>query len=92
MQKTKIKLYPPIGMAEINQLLQQAIAEFEKLDVGDCFLLEDLFLGYVWKKLQPTDRKVFGRYFSFYSKGKGQKRIEFYFKTTQNKKVYRKIA
>ncbi|MDR1408914.1 MAG: single-stranded DNA-binding protein [Oscillospiraceae bacterium] len=91
MKKYTIKRYKLVGMGGINQLLQQALAELENLGVGDCFLLEDLFLGYVWKKLQPTNRKVFGRYFSFYIKGKGQKYITVHGKNTQNQKNYRKI-
>lgn len=71
-----------------KKLCDQAITEAMKLEPDECFLLQDLFVGQLWKKLHPGDRKSFGRFFSFYVQDKGSKIIKLAGRTRQNQSVY----
>jgi len=88
MAYRKFTLYPNLTLQEHEKLLQQAKNEIKKLDAGDCFAVQDLFLGYVWKKLTPSDRKTFGRLFSFYVEKSGHKIIEPIGKSAQSHHIY----
>jgi hypothetical protein len=42
-------------MISVNELLEDAIKETEKLNVGEVFLVKDLFKGYVWNRIPRKD-------------------------------------
>ncbi|MDR3345149.1 MAG: single-stranded DNA-binding protein [Oscillospiraceae bacterium] len=84
------KLYEPLSLDDLEKLLQQARAEIKKLDSGDCFAVQDLFIGYVWRKLSPSDRKTFGRLFSFYAEKGGKEYLDNVGKSGQSHQIYRK--
>jgi len=90
MANRHFKYYPELPLSEQEKLLKQAQNEIKKLDSGDCFAAQDLFLGYVWGKLTPSDRKTFGRLFSFYVEKSGGKIIESIGRSGQRHIIYRK--
>lgn len=38
-------------MSDVNKLLEQAISEINFVEVGEIFLVKDLFKGYEWKRI-----------------------------------------
>jgi len=82
----------PLDQKGIEQLHKQALEQLNAVEADDCFTLEDLFVGYDWKKLQPSDRKSFGRFFSFYIREKGKKIAVITGMTAQNQTLYRKLG
>jgi hypothetical protein len=47
-------------MFDVNKLLDDAINETRNLDNGEIFLVKDLFMGYVWKRITHGDRLLLG--------------------------------
>lgn len=53
-------------MPDVNELLDEAIKETEKLTDGEVFLVKDLFKGYVWNRIAVKDRLLLGTLFLNY--------------------------
>jgi hypothetical protein len=53
-------------MLNVNELLEVAIKETEKLNQGEIFLLRDLFKGYEWNRISRSDRLLLGTLFLNY--------------------------
>lgn len=47
----------------VNELLEYAKSEIEKIQVGETFALKDLFKGYEWKRIKQGDKSVLGTLF-----------------------------
>ena len=47
-------------MFDVNKLLDDAINETRNLENGEVFLVKDLFMGYVWKRIPHGDRLLLG--------------------------------
>ncbi|MDD3034738.1 MAG: single-stranded DNA-binding protein [Bacteroidales bacterium] len=77
-------------MSDVNELLEEAISETEKLNEGEVFLVKDLFKGYVWNRIPRKDRLLLGTLFlNWVNKTEGNlKAIE---KTSSNQQRYEKL-
>jgi len=76
---------------DVNELLDEAIKETEKLNEGEVFLVKELFKGYIWNRILRRDRLLLGTLFlNQVNKmdGKGIKAIE---KTSSNQQRYMKV-
>lgn len=47
----------------MEELLKAALEELDKLESGEEFLLRDLFLGYLWNRIERGERLMFGNMF-----------------------------
>lgn len=77
-------------MSDVNELLEEAISETEKLNEGEVFLVKDLFKGYVWNRIPRKDRLLLGTLFlNWVNKTEGNlKAVE---KTSSNQQRYEKL-
>lgn len=77
-------------MKGVNDLLEEAIKETEKLNDGEVFLIKELFKGYMWNRIPRSDRLLLGTLFlNQINKIEGNiKAIE---KTPSNQQRYIKI-
>jgi hypothetical protein len=78
-----------VKMFDVNKLLEDAINETSNLNEGEIFLVKDLFMGYLWKRIPHGDRLLLGILFLNYvnrTSGSIQK-IE---KTSSNQQRYKK--
>lgn len=57
-----------ILMPNVNELLEIAKAEIERLKTDEIFLLRDLFKGYEWNRISRSDRLLLGTLFLNYIK------------------------
>lgn len=78
-------------MSDVNALLEKAVKEIDFIEVGEIFLVKDLFKGYEWKRIPRSDRLLLGTLFLNYINTVSDiiKAIE---KTTSNQQQYKKIA
>lgn len=79
------------NMSDVNELLNEAIKETEKLGKDEIFLVKDLFKGYLWNRMPRKDRILLGTLFlNQVNKmdGGGIKAIE---KISSNQQRYMKI-
>ena len=78
-------------MPNVNELLEIAKTEIEKLNSEEIFLVRDLFKGYEWNRISRSDRLLLGTLFLNYTKttDNGITPIE---KTSSGQQKYRKIA
>lgn len=77
-------------MFDVNKLLDDAINETRNLNDGEIFLVKDLFMGYLWKRIPHGDRLLLGTLFLRYvnqTTGSIQK-IE---KTSSKQQRYKKV-
>lgn len=76
-------------MGDVNELLEEAINEIDKLNDGEVFLVKDLFKGYMWNRIPRKDRLLLGTLFlNWVNKTDGNlKAIE---KTSSNQQRYEK--
>lgn len=76
-------------MSDVNELLEEAINEIDKLNDGEVFLVKDLFKGYVWNRIPRKDRLLFWTLFlNWVNKTDGNlKAIE---ETSSNQQRYEK--
>jgi len=73
----------------VYQLLEIAKLELKNLYSGEVFVLSELFHGYIWKRIPPAHRKLFGRYFLDYiMSGGGDESVEILDKTRQHQQIY----
>jgi len=86
-----VRRFEPLDQKGLEELHKQALAQLAEVEAGDCFTLEDLFIGYFWNKLQPVDRKNFGRFFSFYAQEQGKKAVAFCGFSSRNQIIYKKL-
>ena len=78
-------------MSDVNKLLEQAISEINFVEVGEIFLVKDLFKGYEWKRIPRSDRLLLGTLFLNYINvvSKVVVSIE---KTSSNQQQYKKVV
>lgn len=80
-------------MININDLLQIAIEETVNLELGEKFLLKDLFKGYEWNRILRKDRLLLGTLFLNYVNSKeNDKCIKTVEKTSSNQQKYEKTV
>ena len=53
-------------MPDVNEFLNNAIKETEKLNQGEVFLVRDLFKGYEWNRISRNERLLLGTLFLNY--------------------------
>ena len=53
-------------MIDVNKLLDEAIGETIQLNIGEVFLVKDLFKGYEWNRIPRNDRLLLGTLFLNY--------------------------
>ena len=77
-------------MLDVNQLLEEAIKETTNLNVGETFLVKDLYKGYMWKRIPHGNRLLLGTLFlNHVHKTQGYiKKIE---KTSSKQQRYRRV-
>ena len=77
-------------MNNLNNLLEKAISETEKLCIDEIFLLKELFLGYEWKRLDRSSRLLLGTLFLHWAKSNNNVSIIPIEKTSSGQQQYRK--
>ncbi len=77
-------------MFDVNKLLETAIKETENLHIDEIFLVRDLFMGYMWKRIPHGDRLLLGTLFLNYVK-KTQGSVRQIEKTSSNQQKYKKV-
>lgn len=50
----------------VNELLDYAILETQEINIGEIFLVKDLFKGYAWNRIPRKDRLLLGTLFLNY--------------------------
>ena len=71
----------------VNELLEEAVRELDKLDSGETFILRDLFQGIRWNKIPKNERLLLGTLFLNYVKTK-KTNIELDGKNGSNQQKY----
>ena len=77
-------------MADVNQLLIQALEEANNIQMGEVFLVKDLFKGYFWNRIPRKNRLLLGTLFLNEIK-KDSNSIQPITKTTSGQQRYLKI-
>lgn len=77
-------------MIEIEVLLKQAVNETINVQMGEEFLLKDLFKGYEWNRIPHRYRLMLGTLFLEYVKS-NLTTVDAVRKTSSNQQKYRKI-
>lgn len=77
-------------MIDVNDLLEIAINETDKLNDGEIFLVKDLFKGYEWNRIPRNDRLLLGTLFLNYT-NKANGSIQAIEKTSSGQQKYKKI-
>lgn len=81
-----------IGERDCMDCLKQAISEIRKLNVGEEFLVKDLFKGYEWNRLGIGERRTLGSLFLNEVKyGQLQSIVEIVSKNSANQQLYVKL-
>ncbi|MDD2476101.1 MAG: single-stranded DNA-binding protein [Dysgonamonadaceae bacterium] len=76
-------------MIDVNDLLEIAINETDKLYDGEIFLVKDLFKGYEWNRIPRNDRLLLGTLFLNYT-NKANGCIQAIEKTSSGQQKYKK--
>lgn len=79
-----------IEVADVNQLLIQALEEANNIQKGEVFLVKDLFKGYFWNRIPRKNRLLLGTLFLNEIK-KDSNSIQPITKTTSGQQRYLKI-
>jgi len=75
-------------MFDVNELLELAIKETEKLLDGEVFLVKELFKGYEWNRIPRKDRLLLGTLFlNYVNKNDGS--IQVIEKTSSGQQKYK---
>ena len=77
-------------MVDVNNLLENAIAETKNLNVGETFLVKDLFKGYIWNRIPRNTRLFLGTLFLNAVNNDCNLKIEAFEKTSSNQQKYKK--
>lgn len=77
-------------MFDVNYLLEQAISETHYLNVGETFLVKDLFKGYEWNRIPRKTRLLLGSLFLNAVNTDKNLKIEVFEKTPSNQQKYKK--
>ncbi len=76
-------------MVDVNKLLDDAINETRNLKDGEIFLVKDLFMGYIWKRIPHGDRLLLGILFLKHAKQTDS--IQIIEKTSSKQQRYKKV-
>lgn len=79
-----------IEVADVNQLLIQALEEANNIQKGEVFLVKDLFKGYFWNRIPRKNRLLLGTLF-LNEINKDNDSIQPITKTTSGQQRYLKI-
>ena len=77
-------------MYNVDILLSIAQREIDNVNVGEVFLLRELFKGYEWNRIKISDRLLLGTLFLDYVNTKPDKIIALQ-KTSSNQQKYKRI-
>lgn len=77
-----------IIVLSVNELLDVTKSEISHLEVGEIFLVRDLFKGYEWNRISRSDRLLLGTLFLNYIKTSKTKVVPIE-KTTSGQQRYR---
>jgi len=77
-------------MLNVNDLLTIAQNEINYVNVGETFLLKELFKGYEWNRIKISDRLLMGTLFLNYANTNADKIIVLQ-KTSSNQQKYKRI-
>lgn len=77
-------------MFDVNELLEEAVNETKKLEIGEIFLVRELFLGYKWNRIPHKDRLLLGILFLNHV-NKTNFDLQAIEKTPSNQQRYKKI-
>ena len=75
-------------MPTVNELLDKAINELERLNPEEIFLVRDLFKGYEWNRISRSDRLLLGTLFLNYIRN-GNDNIKAIEKTSSGQQRYK---
>jgi len=76
---------------QLDEIFPLAVAELEKLQTGEQFIVKELFRGYEWNRTPKGLRTKLGSLFFAYAKGTGSTNIKPLGKTPQNQQIYVKL-
>lgn len=77
-------------MFNVNDLLTIAQNEINYVNVGETFLLKELFKGYEWNRIKISDRLLLGTLFLNYANTNADKILVLQ-KTSSNQQKYKRI-
>lgn len=77
-------------MYNVNDLLIIAQNEINNVNVGEVFLLKELFKGYEWNRIKISDRLLLGTLFLNYVNTNSDEVIAMQ-KTSSNQQKYKRI-
>ena len=75
-------------MPNVNELLEIAKAEINYLNLGEVFLVRDLFKGYEWNRISRSDRLLLGTLFLIFMRNENS-RAKVIEKTSSGQQKYR---
>lgn len=75
---------------EAQEMLNLAIEEIDELEVGEIFLVKELFLGYRWNRTKKAERLTLGTLFKNYATQNPEK-IKILDKTSSHQQKYKII-
>ncbi len=78
-------------MADINFLLEEAVAETQNLSCGETFLVKDLFKGYMWNRIPRSTRLLLGTLFLNAVNNDCTLNVTTVEKTSSNQQKYKKL-
>ena len=82
---------PITSATDIESLIDHAISEIPKLQLGEQFMVRDLFIGYEWNRLSNYVRAKVGAGFYYqYAKDENLSQVDILAKSAQNQQKYRK--
>ncbi|MHB1485923.1 MAG: single-stranded DNA-binding protein [Saccharofermentanales bacterium] len=77
-------------MSDVNFLLDEAIKETANLNIGEKFLIRELFIGYKWNRIPHKERLLLGILFlNHVNKTNGD--VNAIEKTPSNQQRYKKV-
>ena len=66
-------------------MLEKAILELQYINIGEKFMLKDLFKGYEWNRIAQGERSTLGTLFLTYARSNDQIQI---YNSASNQKSY----
>ena len=92
MEKSILEDKPYLPKPDIGKQVENAIEQVKYLLIDEKFMVSDLFIGYLWKRLSNYERAQVGQRFynEFANTSKGKSKIDILGKTARNQQLYKR--